>query len=442
MAKQHVARTYRDGPDGNTAIVAAGLNDDQDSLFKYGVAIGDLEDAIGNVGGGTTLLRIGGVGTTAQRASVPPTLGTIYVNTERKVNEVGWDTEWRNPDGTTIAGGTGTGTSNAPQNTLAVTNSNNSIDITASPVTSATLYTLYELRQTTPLATSSTPSFHRTPGGTGTYGWSITSTVGGVESAPSSIAYCALPFGSTVTPGGGSTGGGAIDTPSEILRLGQEGGHWSLDVARPSGNTSISMDTIEAGYSETPYYLPTSDNTGVIFRVPVNGGTTPNSTYPRVELRERNADGSNASWSGKSGTHALSGTSRVLHLPPAKPELVVAQIHDTSGVSSTAIGDRLQVRVEDDQWMLSINGSTLSTPILTGYTLNTNVAWSVKVTSGVVVVRINGTIKYNATPSGWPTSGLYYKVGDYLQSNTSKEGTTSEYGSLVIVQNSLLLSHS
>jgi hypothetical protein len=309
-------------------------------------------------------------------------------------------------------------------------------------VTSATLYTLYELRQDTPLATSSTPHFHRTPGGTGTYGYSMTSTVGGVESARSNIAYCALPYGTTPTPGGGGTGGGAIDTPSEILRLGDEGGHWSIDVGYPSGNTSKDMSLVEDGWSDTPYFLPVENNTGVQFRVPMNGGTTSGSDYPRSELRERKADGSKASWSGKSGTHTLSGVSKVTHFPPNKPEVVVAQIHDTDGVSSTAIGDRLQVRVEDDAWILSINGNKISTPILTGYSLNTYVAWSIKVASGKVTVKVNGSTKYDQTPSGWPTSGMYFKTGCYAQSNTSKGNSSSEYMAVVQQQNSLLLGHS
>jgi hypothetical protein len=437
VVKQHVARTYRDGPDGNTPIVASGLNDDQDTLAKLSTAVGDLLDGTTNGPRGTAVSFY--TGTTAERAAVTPAIGTLYWNKTTNTLQSGWDTLWRDHGGTAV---TGSGGSNAPANAHAVVNSDNSIDIDADSVTSATLYTLYELRQDTPLATSSTPHFHRTPGGTGTYGYSMTSTVGGVESARSNIAYCALPYGTTPTPGGGGTGGGAIDTPSEILRLGDEGGHWSIDVGYPSGNTSTDMSLVEDGWSDTPYFLPVENNTGVQFRVPMNGGTTSGSDYPRSELRERKADGSKASWSGKSGTHTLSGVSKVTHFPPNKPEVVVAQIHDTDGVSSTAIGDRLQVRVEDDAWILSINGNKISTPILTGYSLNTYVAWSIKVASGKVTVKINGSTKYDQTPSGYPTSGMYFKMGCYAQSNTSKGNSSSEFMAVTVQQNSVLLSHS
>jgi hypothetical protein len=440
VTTQHDQRTYRDGPDGNTPIEAAGLNADQATLAGLCNDVADLADGVGNVGsGGNTTLRYV-TGTTTDRAAVPPAIGTVFLNTTRKIPEWGWGTEWRNPDGTTISGA---GASNAPQNAVAVVNSDNSIDVSASTVSGASTYNLYELRQTTPLATGlTTPSSHRTPGGTGTYGYSWTAVVGGVEGAASNIAYCSLPFGTTPDPGGGATGGGAIDTPSEILRLGAEGGHWSLDVGYASGNVSKSMSTIEAGWSDTPYFLPVESNTGVQFRVPMNGGTTPNSNYPRVELRERNADGSNASWNGRSGNHSLSGTTKVTHFPPNKQEVVVAQIHDTSGVSSTAIGDRLQVRVQGSNWTLSINGSELSTPILTGYSLGTYVAWSIAVNGTVVTVKLNGSTKYNATPSSWPTSGMYFKTGCYSQSSTASGNSSSEYESVVMQQNSLVLSHS
>jgi hypothetical protein len=252
VVKQHVARTYRDGPDGNTPIVASGLNDDQDTLAKLSSAVGDLLDGTTNGPRGTAVSFY--TGTTAERAAVTPAIGTLYWNKTTNTLQSGWDTLWRDHGGTAV---TGSGGSNAPANAHAVVNSDNSIDVDADPVTRHHPH-LQPVRAAAGHAAGHGvhaalpphPRRHRH------LRLLVTSTVDGVESARSNIAYCALPYGTTPTPGGGGTGGGAIDTPSEILRLGDEGGHWSIDVGYPSGNTSKDMSLVEDGWSDTPYFLP------------------------------------------------------------------------------------------------------------------------------------------------------------------------------------------
>jgi hypothetical protein len=442
VVEQHIPHQWRDGEEGATPILAAKLTAIEQTLLRYGIAIDAVEDDLGGVGGGTTGLDIT-VGTTAERNLLAPTLRRLHLNTETKKPEFGWGSEWRLADGQLInasggGGGTpGPGTSNAPQNSRATVNPDNSIDVAADPVAGATSYKLYELRSPNGVAGAgalATPSSTRTPSSTGQYGYWWTATVGGVESAASNIAYVSLPYGSTPTPGGGSTGGGQPDTPSEILRLGDEGGHWHIDVGKPSGNTAISMDTLEDGWSEFPYLVPVESNAAVEFRVPMNGGTTPNSEYPRTEMRERKSDGSKASWSGRSGKHILSSTDKVTHLPPNKPEVVIGQVHDGED-------DRLQIRVEGDTWRLSVNGTERSTPLLTGYALGTYVSWKISVDGGTVKVFINGAEQFSGNP-GWPSTGCYFKKGCYAQTNTSKGNAASEYVSVVTQKNSLVLTHS
>jgi hypothetical protein len=89
VVKQHVARTYRDGPDGNTPIVASGLNDDQDTLAKLSTAVGDLQDGTTNGPRGTAVSFY--TGTTAERAAVTPAIGTLYWNTTTNTLQSGWD---------------------------------------------------------------------------------------------------------------------------------------------------------------------------------------------------------------------------------------------------------------------------------------------------------------------------------------------------------------
>ena len=54
------------------------------------------------------------------------------------------------------------------------------------------------------------------------------------------------------------------------------------------------------------------------------------SKYARSELREMNADGSNAAWSSTKGTHVMELRQRVTHLPVVKPQVICGQIHNVT----------------------------------------------------------------------------------------------------------------
>jgi hypothetical protein len=152
----------------------------------------------------------------------------------------------------------------------------------------------------------------------------------------------------------------------------------------------------------------------VVFRVPMNGGkTSSNTKYPRTELREYQSNGTTkASWNGGSGTHVMSGRTRVLHMESGKPEVVVAQIHDGDD-------DTLQIRVEGTTWRASINGTKHSTSLGT-FSTGTEVAWEIRLSGGTLTIRINGSTKITTSP-GYG-SGQYFKVGMYAQQNNTSDG--------------------
>lgn len=90
---------------------------------------------------------------------------------------------------------------NVPQNCRATVASNNAITVAWDAVPGAT-YKLYELRSPNGVAGAgslTTTSSVRTPSSMGDYGYWVTSFVNGVESEPSNLAICSLPFGSQPT---------------------------------------------------------------------------------------------------------------------------------------------------------------------------------------------------------------------------------------------------
>ena len=442
----HIRRTYRDGIEGNTPIIAAGLNADQETLVGLDIDLDALEDRVGNLESTDTGSNVKYLtyveGNTADLTTVTPTIGKVFLNKETKKPAFGWGSEWRLADGSVInssggGGGTpGPGTSNAPTNMTAVVNPDGTILLTwTAPVgVTVTSYKLYEDRSPNGVAgataLTTTSSLRTGLAKSGYYRYWVTALVSGVESAASNKAEAWLPYGTV--PGGGA--GGIADTPAEILRLGAEGGYWSIDVGYPSGNVSKEWSTVRDGWSDFPYFTAIESDSGVQFRCPMNGGTTPNSEYPRVELRERKSDGSKASWNGRSGTHVLSGVTKITHFPEEKPEVVIAQIHDGDD-------DRIQILATDDNWRLRVNGSSISSSILENYSEGTYVSWSIRVESGKVTVKINGDTEYSSSP-GLPTSGCYFKTGCYPQTNVKKGNSSSDYMNVIVQKNSLVLSHS
>lgn len=341
-------------------------------------------------------------GTTAQRPQ--PAAGTQFFDLTLNRPIYGDGTAWRNADGELL---TGSGSSTAPTGMTAVTQSDNSIVLTWNPVPGASHYKLYEIASPSGVAgadnlttTTSTRnvSTHRT------YEYWVTAFTNGIESAQSNHATAVVPYGGS---GGGTVGG----SPAQVLALGAGGGKWNLGVGYPSGHVDIAPSTLEGGWSEAPYFYTTSDGARVHFQVPMNGGrTSSNTKYPRTELREY-IGSSKAAWNGASGTHVMSYRATVIHMEDDKPEIVIGQIHDGSD-------DTLQIRCEGTTWRASINGTEHSTT-LGNFSWGTEVAIEIRVASGTLTIKVNGTTKITASP-GYG-SGQYFKIGAYAQQNSTDQ---------------------
>jgi hypothetical protein len=166
----------------------------------------------------------------------------------------------------------------------------------------------------------------------------------------------------------------------------------------------------------------------VQFTVHCGDKAQPGSNYPRSELREMNADGSNASWSSTSGTHTMELTQRITHLPVVKPSLICGQIHNADYLILVQLtGKTLAVRYVDD----------VAGVLDEDYQLGTSFDMKVVAANGYVDVYYNGVLKVHQEMA---KTGCYFKAGCYLQSSTATGDVATAYGQVEI--SDLTISHS
>jgi hypothetical protein len=251
---------------------------------------------------------------------------------------------------------------------------------------------------------------------------------------PITTPVAPTPQAPVVTVPPGDTGPGAQPTPSNPAGNDRPGDlidlkNWYLTL--PTGSAG-SPDTVKqpnlSSYSSS-YFQLNQTRDGVVFTANAGGTTTKNSKYPRSELREMSGS-EMAAWSNTSGTHTLSARQAVTALPPAKPEIVTAQIHGGDD-------DVMQVRLEDTRLMAQYDDGKSEIVMDPDYRLGTVFDVKIVAAEGRVVVYYNGAAKAQINQSG---SGWYFKSGSYLQSNPGKGDQASATGEVVIY--SLNVTHS
>jgi hypothetical protein len=217
------------------------------------------------------------------------------------------------------------------------------------------------------------------------------------------------------------------DAPSKVLDL----ANWklALPVDTPHAGTPDEITQPElATFSLSPYFWASGG--GAVFRAHAGGATTKNSSYPRSELREMTAGGSqSASWSNAQGVHSMTIRQAITHVPDAKPHVVAGQIHDASD-------DVIMIRLEGNRLFVEGDGDDLGL-LDPNYSLGTVFTVQVIARDGRIQVHYNGALKVDYAHSG---SGYYFKAGCYTQSNPSRGDAPSAYGEVIIY--GLNVSHS
>ena len=209
--------------------------------------------------------------------------------------------------------------------------------------------------------------------------------------------------------------------PATVLDL----SNWKLElpVDTPHAGTPDEIKQPELStFSLSPYFQTILSGKGVLFQANAGGATTANSKYPRSELREMKAGGSQkASWSNNSGTHTMTIRQAITHLPAVKPHVVAGQVHDASD-------DIVMIRLERNKLFVESDGNSIGM-LDANYVLGTVFTVKIEAANGRILVSYNGQQKVDFAKSG---SGYYFKAGVYTQSNVSKGDSPSAYGEVII----------
>lgn len=212
---------------------------------------------------------------------------------------------------------------------------------------------------------------------------------------------------------------GTAQLPSEVIDLSS----WNLTLPTGAdGEPDVVYQPDLARYSSDWFRLDDTRR-GVVFTADVGGTTTKGTDYPRSELREM--DGADkAAWSNDSGVHVLRARQAVTVLPPVKPHVVTAQIHDGED-------DVMEVRLEGSRLLAQYDDGDRDVTLDPDYLLGTPFDLEIVATAGRIVVHYAGATTATATieRSG---SGWFFKAGSYVQSNPERGDTADAVGAVVI----------
>ncbi|MFC4853216.1 polysaccharide lyase family 7 protein [Actinophytocola glycyrrhizae] len=220
----------------------------------------------------------------------------------------------------------------------------------------------------------------------------------------------------------GADSGTACRYPADVLDL--TGWKVTLPTGGDEDPDEITQPALDS-FAADPWFVATDSCDGVRFRSAVNGVTTGGSSYPRSELREMTADGSDeAGWSATSGTHTMTIREAITAVPAEKPHVVAGQIHDGSD-------DVTVFRLQGDNLYITEDDNTDHKLVDDNYVLGTTFEAKFVITGGKIKAYYNGVLQ---TTISADFSDGYFKAGAYTQANcgNSDPCSDSNYGEVVI----------
>lgn len=193
-----------------------------------------------------------------------------------------------------------------------------------------------------------------------------------------------------------------------------------LPIGSAGSPTTIPPSQLEgdSGYSNPAYFWTDANDGSMTFWDPESGVTTPNSNYPRTELREMNADGSAADWS-LSGTHTLAATLRVVSVTKS---VCVGQVHLGTGGSSTKPLLELYYNSSGDITLGTENSPDggQTEHAIGNVPMGTQWSYQITVSGGdAISLTVDGATTTYPIASSFDAYHQYFKAGDYNQSASS-----------------------
>lgn len=201
-----------------------------------------------------------------------------------------------------------------------------------------------------------------------------------------------------------------------------------LPVGSPGSPTTIQPAQLVGsnGFHDQYFFTNTSDGS-MTFWDPENGVTTPNSKFPRSELREMTSSGSAAEWL-PSGTNTLSATLKVTKVPD---HVAVGQIHlgPTSGSTKPLLELFYHANGNVDMAIEQTPAGGNEVPHVVGNVpLGHQWSYVISLTNNSTIgITLNGRTTTFPLPSSFKGLREYFKAGDYDQS----VGSSSTVGAQV-----------
>lgn len=181
-------------------------------------------------------------------------------------------------------------------------------------------------------------------------------------------------------------------------------------------NNDGNPDTVSGSalQSYSGQYFERQSGARIVMRVPSSGlATTPNSKYPRSELKE------NRTWKVGDGCAVLAARVNIYDLP-SSGDIVIGQIHQEATTPRPPVelhysNGTLHADVLKKQTTLSGQPRTKLT-IATGIPDHQSFSYIISLTSsGVLTVTVNGKSQSTVLDASFNSAKLYFKAGNYTQ---------------------------
>lgn len=194
---------------------------------------------------------------------------------------------------------------------------------------------------------------------------------------------------------------------------------WQLQLPTGTGTSPTTVAPPDLATFSNIYFYKADDG-GQVFMDPATGVTTANSTHPRTELRESNANGASADWS-PAATNTMTVTGKVLK----GSGVTIAQVFN--GGDGITLAELQYSSGGFTVFYEESRGGGGSTNLGNGTALNAQYTFTMAFSKNILTIAINGKPVYAHTPSGRIlTSKFYFKVGNYDQGSTAgTPGTTA-----------------
>ena len=179
---------------------------------------------------------------------------------------------------------------------------------------------------------------------------------------------------------------------------------------------TVSGASLEAGYTNPPYFYSGSDG-AMVMMDPRVGVTTSGSLHPRTEFRE------NATWT-TGGTNLLDANLAVTKVPG---NTAIAQIFQGTGPSKPLC--ELQYSSSGTVKLLlekTNQGGSSTTTTITSVPLGQKFTYQLKLSGKTITVKVNGTTKTFTMDDSFVGEKFYFKAGNYDQTATAGTPQTSD----------------